>query len=273
MKFFVPSWNGDFRLEPVDESTCRLTVVDPTPLERDMLRSFLAKLRESGKSKAKVVNKTLTIRAPLAEVAPLLVESTLPEKTTLTAVRFEDGRLRVVEGARSAELEPAVRAAAAEGATAAVSVKRATPSCPECWPAECAPATEVLYEFLDPAQRRDWERWRLVEVVGGLSGHRYLLSHRHAPWARRWGRMCFDADDRQVVHFHDVSVPPEEEVLGALLVLRHREPWLRNEATCLGGRFTDVFKNPFGGIEDGLYDAGVYRAFGTAFSAFAGASA
>ena len=36
-----------------------------------------------------------------------------------------------------------------------------------------------------------------------------------------------------MLHFHDNSVPPEEEVLAAKLILEHREPWLRNEATCL----------------------------------------
>jgi hypothetical protein len=48
-------------------------------------------------------------------------------------------------------------------------------------------------------------------------------------------------------------VPPEEEVLSAMLILQHREHWLRNEATCFGGRA--YYKNPFGGGSDGVADS------------------
>ncbi len=78
--------------------------------------------------------------------------------------------------------------------------------------------------------------------------------------------MCFDLDDRFVVHFHDWRVPPEEEVLAAKLILEHREDWLRNEATCLllqgSERAKMVFKNPFGDGLDGTADASFSYKFG-----------
>ena len=46
-------------------------------------------------------------------------------------------------------------------------------------------------------------------------------------------KICYDIDDRCVLHFHDWTVPPEEEVLATKLILEHREAWLRNEATVL----------------------------------------
>ncbi len=77
------------------------------------------------------------------------------------------------------------------------------------------------------------------------------------------GRICYDLDARAVVHFHDMSVPPEEEVLAAKLVLEHREPWLRNEATLFGSG-TMKFKNPFGGAGDGTWDSALTSRLGSA---------
>jgi hypothetical protein len=111
-----------------------------------------------------------------------------------------------------------------------------------------------LLTFLNEEEHEDWAKERAIVVTGGLSGHRYLLAHRHSKTAAKIGRVCYDLDDRCVVHFHDNSVPPEEEVLGAKLILEHREPWLRNEATHFG-RTNVRFKNPFGDFYDGVADA------------------
>jgi uncharacterized protein (DUF3820 family) len=117
-------------------------------------------------------------------------------------------------------------------------------------------------------------------VVGGFTGNRYLLAHRHSDVGRYMGRICADVDDGYVLHFHDHGVPPEEEVLAAKLILEHRENWLRHEATMLtaipyplannlrgtsqlGG--TQMFKNPFGGYGDGLDATAFTRGFGHAF--------
>lgn len=75
-------------------------------------------------------------------------------------------------------------------------------------------------------------------------------------------RIPADLDDGGILHFHDWRVPPEEEVLATKLVLEHREPWLRNEATALGGMFTDVFGNPWGDGSDGMPDSSFTASFG-----------
>ena len=143
----------------------------------------------------------------------------------------------------------------------AATLHRPTPCCPSCMEGSIEPAREVLLSFLDDEEHESWARNRTIVVQGGLSGHRYLIAHRHSDAAKRIGRICYDLDDWCVVHFHDWSVPPEEEVLAAKIILEHREPWLRNEATvlCAG---TDVYKNPFGGCRDGVEDSLFAAGFG-----------
>ena len=134
---------------------------------------------------------------------------------------------------------------------------------------DCA-ARDVLLSFLSPEQHKDWADHRAIIVRGGLSGHRYLLAHRHSVTAKRLGKICYDLDDHFVLHFHQTEVPPEEEVLAAKLILEHREPWLRNEATVLqqasDGKWVDLgflrYKNPFGDANNGRVDAAITAMLG-----------
>jgi hypothetical protein len=283
MRWYFPSWNGDVRIEPVDgdPEQCFIVVIEPTPAE---LRA-LAKLKEAfGKKtwlkkswlshdqdfwvprnyREGVAQKTL-IQAPLAKVAPLVVKLLKTGKQTLSAVVLKDGKVETVQGDDMKTLEP-LAAKAETGGKAAATVKRPTPSCPNCFVDACAPATEVLLDFLSNAQHEDWKRHRAIVVEGGITGNRYLLSHRSGPHAARQGRICYDMDSQCVVHFHDQRVPPEEEVLAAKLILEHAEPWLRNEATMLGYRGGDVFKNPFGDAGDGIWDSSLTHRMGGIFA-------
>jgi hypothetical protein len=210
----------------------------------------------------------------LSKVSKILIKLARPAKQTLTAVSFSDGKMSVIEGAD----EPAVekiseeveKAAAAEKPelpeAKAVSVKRPTPCCPDCEVGSVAPAREVLLSFLSADEHETWARERAIVVIGGLTGHRYILAHRQSRIAALNTRMCFDLDDGQVLHFHDNSVPPEEEVLAAKLILEHREPWLRNEATLLEGN-NMKFKNPFGNLSDGTESAALVSEIGRWFRA------
>ena len=109
-------------------------------------------------------------------------------------------------------------------------------------------------------------------MTGGVTGHRYVIAHRHSSPAVSWGKITFDRDDEIVIHFHDNSVPPEEEVLAAKLILESpHEAWLRNEATAFGG--TDVLKNPFGGVMDGVADASLMSSLGMLTNGLAGGGA
>lgn len=281
MRWFIPSWNGDLRLEPdpKDPSVTLLSIASPT-LSEVLIVNQLGKACEGMGwleapweefvKKRFMREKRFRVKAPLEKVGPLATSIMRPGNQVLTAVRFKDGVIETVSGSDAPALEALAEKAAAapeeKPATAAATVKRPTPSCPACIPGAIEPATECLLAFLSESEHEQWARERAIIVQGGLSGNRYLLSHRHSPFAQRAGRMCFDLDDHVVVHFHDWTVPPEEEVLAAKLILEHREPWLRNEATFLGlwGRSDRplVFKNPFGGVLDGVPDANLSRSFG-----------
>jgi hypothetical protein len=278
MRWFIPSWNGDLRLEPdpKDPGRTRLSIVKPTADEVRTVNEMGRVFAEKGwlsdpwqmvEKKRFQRTSTILIQAPLEQVGPVATGIMRPGHQVLTAIRFKGGAIETVSGKQPAELQAlADKAAAAppeKPAEAAVTVKRPTPSCPQCIPGAIEPATETLLAFLSEEEHKSWSRDRSITVHGGLSGHRYLLSHRHSDFAQRAGRMCFDLDDRFVVHFHDWRVPPEEEVLAAKLILEHREPWLRNEATCFAARRAEmVFKNPFGGVTDGIRDASFSHTLG-----------
>lgn len=291
--WYCPSWNGDLRLDADGDAT-KLAIVKPTPAELRILASLAKPLEEKGWVSRDQADRLRTgkvttfgrgsvqIGAPIVEVGPLITSFMQPGPAVLTAVRFKDGKVEVTEtsqpkapepgyrdSARPAELSPAPASEPAKEALAlakkpdaekAATVKRPTPCCPPCYVDAVGPATDVLLSFLDEEQHEDWRDHRHLVVRGGLSGHRYLIAHRNTPMAARNIHIAYDLDDAAMMHFHDWTVPPEEEVLAAMLILRHREPWLRNEATTLGstrGRFPRMYyKNPFGDGGDGLYDSG-----------------
>jgi len=276
VKFYLPSWNGDFRLEDDGKGGTRLVVHDPTPHEQKIVEEFLR--QAAAKGWVSVVDRELghpyrdrreiAIETSLSRASKVLLKLARPKKQTLTAISFSDGKLSVVEGADEEAVEKiadAVEEAAAtekpEQPAKAASVKRPTPCCPDCEVGSVAPASEVLLAFLSEEEHATWARQRAIVVTGGLTGHRYVLAHRQSAIAAYNTKMCFDLDDGHVLHFHDNSVPPEEEVLAAKLILEHREPWLRNEATLLEG-YNMKFKNPFGGLGDGVESTALVSAIG-----------
>jgi hypothetical protein len=194
----------------------------------------------------------------------MIVAALKPGPAVITAVKLSNGKIEVVEHSDPDRkvTEKALEKVAEKPAEAAVTVKRPTPSCPDCYVAANEPATQVLLSFLDASQHATWRKDRYIVTRGGLSKHQYIIAHRQSEIAAKNGRICFDVFDKDVLHFHDQTVPPEEEVLAAKLILEHREHWLRNEATCLGVRFTRVFKNPWGDHLDGVWDSGITKMIG-----------
>jgi len=285
MKVYLPSWNGDMRLSAStsDDHESLLELTDPTPQERMIVGEFLRHAHGKDWWKGTPPEKgkpyeggdpLIKLEVALAKASKALITFSRPKDRTLTAVKFSSGKLEVIEGATAtalAAIEETVSKAKAEETkekeAKAASVKRPTPSCPQCQPGAIGPASEVLLSFLDEAQHEQWARERTILVNGHLSGHRYLIAHRNSEIAQQVGRICYDVDDQKVVHFHDWSVPPEEEVLAAKLIMEHAEPWLRNEATMYQGG-TDRYKNPFGGAGDGTESAGFAAGLGMSLQSF-----
>lgn len=259
MKWYVPSFNGDFRLVE-HEGKSRLVVHNPTPAEVGHLEKFLAFARGKGWTSAEAPptgNGHLDLGATVSEAGMELVQVVSGQRrASVTAVKFSDGKLDVTETMDPALPDKVAKAEKDDPDAKAATTKRATPCCPSCQPGAIEPASEVLLAFLTPEQHRDWAKHRVIEVIGGLSGHRYLIAHRSSKYAIGWTRICFDTDDGDVLKFYDWSVPPEEEVLSAMLILQAREHWLRNEATVFGckadGSQRLRYKNPFGDLGDGV---------------------
>jgi hypothetical protein len=280
MRWFFPSWNGDHRLEPnpKDPEETVLIIQKPTPDESLMLDKLGAAMFTAGwisewKSVAKsrsMFKKSIVVGAPLEKVGPLFVWAFKPGPAVLTAVRFENGKVTCCSdglGELMKFSESVAKEAKEKDAPkpkAAATVKRPTPSCPDCIPGAIEPASEVLLAFLSPEEHATWAKERAIYVEGGLTGTLYRLAHRHSEQAQRQTRICMDLDAGQTIHFHDTTVPPEEEVLAAKLILEHREDWLRNEATTFFSN--DKFKNPFGDWSDGVADAGLTADMGKTLS-------
>lgn len=266
MRWFVPAFAGDFRLEAAGE-TSQLIVEKPTQAEREMLAQFLKKARAKDWTSERAVSgdkASIALEASVAEAGKLLVKTVQPKRTSLTAVRFKNGVVEVANSGESKALDALTAKASDE--SDAVSVRRHTPSCPACFKQDANPrASECLLAFLDSSQHEQWAKHRAIVVTGNLSGERYLLAHRHSARAAAQGRICKELSTGRILHFHDSLLPPEEEVLGAKLILEHRENWLRNEATYFGPGLR--FKNPFGDSQDGVADSAFMAGLGRGFSA------
>lgn len=192
-------------------------------------------------------------------------EERVEEKKREGRRRKREKRQAEIAAAKKLEAEEAKKKEAeAAKKKKAVTVKRATPCCPNAIVRDVAPAREVLLAFLDDEQRDQYLSERRFVGVGGITGHRYLFAHRHTATAAQIGKCTYDLDSECPMHFHDWTVPPEEELLAAMLILRHREPWLRNDATFFGEGPT--FVNEFGSGGDGIPDSIATQKFGTALA-------
>ena len=282
MKWYIPSWNGDLRLVPddTDKEKTLLHIEKPTEREKETLARMGNVFIEQGWLEELTLSKKLfrgikpvVINAPLEKVGPVVSALMRPGPAVLTGILLKDGEM-ITHSGSAVELSQTIERVQAEVITqpekkpkAAVTVKRHTPCCPQCIPGSIEPAREVLLTFLNEEEHESWAKDRTIVVTGGMSGHKFLLAHRHTEIARRVGRICYDLDSDCVIHFHDWTVPPEEEVLAAKLILEHREPWLNNEATHFGGG--QRYKNPFGGVGDGIADAAFTQGMGEFFNIMA----
>lgn len=281
MAWYVPSSSGDYRLEHLgdDGVACLLTVEDPTAHEQAVLSAFMSELRQrdlvGADATFSVTGRTeIVVAAPVSRVAPLLVGHALVGAGTVTAVRSVGGKmLATIDGAspkpdpgevagpdvRAVELEAEIHQLEVAAKTpvdvpaAAVTVRRPVLCCPHPVEGPEMRSSQVLETFLTPSQLRDWRDHRFVTCRGNLSGRRYRVVHREHPLARRQKYIAWDIEADRPVHAYDWRVPPAEEALGLLLVLQHREDWVRNPSGWFYGGVS--YPHPFGyGSSDGTLD-------------------
>jgi hypothetical protein len=99
--WYVPSFHGDLRLEPAeDPKHTVLSITDPTAAERQSLAIISGILVDREWLEEAIPEETpdrVTIHASLEEVGPVFVNALKPGPAVITAVRFHDGQVEVVE--------------------------------------------------------------------------------------------------------------------------------------------------------------------------------
>jgi hypothetical protein len=170
-------------------------------------------------------------------VQEFLQKQLKPHRKQVSAVRFANGHVEQLTEATlqviDTQAEPEVTQAVDTPApvpkekkkpepTAAVTVAQPVRGCP-------APdfddvevrASRVLKAFLTPDQVEDFERRQQFVAIGVDTGHRYLLTSRHAPRAlAQYGhRTLYDMDERLPMCVHDWEVPAPEELLALFVHL------------------------------------------------------
>jgi hypothetical protein len=175
-------------------------------------------------------------KAPTDKVAKLIAKALKPGKKLVSAVKFSNGKMEEVTEAllRSPEAKAPSSSPSEKGiiekvkdavATTVAAPVRGCPA-PAFSPAQLR-AREVLFAFLSLDQRADFERYNRFMAVGATTGHRYMITSRHATDAlARYQRTLYDLDEKQPLCVHDFDVPPEEE-MHAIHILTQLPGWER----------------------------------------------
>ena len=196
--------------------------------------------------------QTVTLAAPISDVAKVLAKPLKPMRKQISVVRFVSGRIEELTEQTIGLIQqssqpsptstsPATDKAAAEAKTpvpadkpkTAATVAQPVIGCPlpDFDPAEIR-ANRVLEAFLDADQVDDFRRYRQFVVTGADTGHRYMLTSRHAPdlLAKFGGRQVYDLEENLPICVHDWEVPAAEELLGLALhlTLPNLEKYVRN---------------------------------------------
>lgn len=231
MIWFIPTFSGDFRLEPADDG-CKLTVVKPTTQEKDILDAFLAHARRAGWVAQGVGydpdgKVSLKLTCSVREAGPVLVPRVLhrgDETVPLwTAVRSKADRVSLKVGKAWQDVP--------EDASAAVTLRRPNKGCPA--PLRCnRRASEVLAAFCTAGQRASWETRGFFTVKGSLTRRPYAVFHADEAAARSLPRCLIDLQTREALCAWDDTVPAEEQALALKFMVEHQEadlliPWMR----------------------------------------------
>jgi hypothetical protein len=176
------------------------------------------------------------VGAPIDKVAGVIARFLKPERKVVSAVKFADGS---IEEIRTADFEDAWTKDEANGGPyreavtpdkiipakkpkAATSVAAPTRGCPfpDFDSAEIQ-ARRVLTAFLDAGQLEDFRCYNRFLSLGQTTGHRYLITSRHANDELALRRsVLYDVDDSRSICTHDWDIPAAEEMLALHIYLQ-----------------------------------------------------
>jgi len=259
LPWYLPSFYGDIKLETTGSGKTVLVYEGLSPTECLAMKT-LRKRAMGGLGRTRWClpqefredfgadsSGTILLQAKIEEVQALLSKALKPGRSLVTAVRFSDGSVeekaselgdyrvnaqklgdddKPKEEPKKEEKKPE------KEPKAAVTVAAPERGCPPPSFDEAeVRASRVLEVFLSPEQIEDFRTRQQFVVVGADSGHRYLLTSRHAPraLARGGGRSLYDLDEEIPMCVHDWDVPAAEELLAlrCFLALPGREEYIR----------------------------------------------
>jgi hypothetical protein len=231
--WYLPSLYGDIRLTAQGNST-EIEWENLSPNERAALSTLGKKFGfEVGADVRKIV-----VAKPIAKIEAVLSKAMKRGRKLLSAVVFKGGSIEEIH--RVEDGEPTATAIERAAPAAAVTVAAPTIGCPipEFERAEVR-ATRVLKAFLTEQQLADFERTESFLVTGADTGHKYVLTSRHAAaerLAKVGGRSVFDVDQGYPICVHDWMVPAAEELLELKLFLElpGREGYARQLEEAVG---------------------------------------
>ena len=262
VKWYLPTFYGDMRLESQGKDRTMLTLHGLTPEERVAAEKLFARATQEGVLKKQWATpkeiagidlvstskeQKLLLHAPILDVQKILSKALKPKRAQLSVVKISGGVIQEVTEATQGLIEQATEEPSPEQRTTGSSPSPATTSrprptvaatvappvlgCPEPdFPQADVLATEVLREFLTPDQLLDFQKHQAFVAVGVDTGHRYQLTSRHArSRLAEVRRLLFDLDENHPLCVHDYDVPASEELLANLLHLQvpGRESYLR----------------------------------------------
>ncbi len=234
--WYIPSFYGDLRLERSGTKTM-LSWEKVTPTERRVLQSLFAHAVTKGWAKETehdLTKGSLTLSTELVKVQKFVVKALKPGRQTVDFVQFSDGKIEEIrhgalEAVSDRDLEDSASLPKpAEGVT----VAKPTLGCPEpdLVKAELR-ARDVLFAFLNDDQRDDFRKRNAFVTEGAGTGHRYIVTSRHArDQLAHTRRQLYDLDEKMPYCVHDYSVPAAEEMLALHLLLKapEHERYLRH---------------------------------------------
>jgi hypothetical protein len=225
MLWFLPSFHGDIRLKRLGDMSTELSWLKLTAKEIKALTELSEYAAKKGWTADKIPldgeNKGIELRVPLVTLQKYIARRLKPERSLIDVVSFADGSVTEV-----------VREEIPKEATKATTVAKPTQGCPAPnFPAAELRAREVLFAFLTPEQQDDFNERNAFISTGAATGHRYVITSRHAKdelAVRR--RQLYDLDDGHPFCVHDYAVPAAEEMLALHLMLQlpQHEPYLRH---------------------------------------------
>jgi hypothetical protein len=235
--WYLPSYFGDIRLDAQTDTSCVVITTELTPKEKAAIGKLEVMAKKKGwRDTSITLSGSSVLRAPIEKVAKTLSKLLKPDRTIISAVKFSDGTMEEIREATTspagaadktpvvqdqvlAKPETTPKAKVPKTATSVAAPVRGCPP-PEFSQAEIR-AQRVLAAFISTEQIADFKKYQRFVSIGQTTGHRYMVTSRHAKdQLATYTRSLYDMDLQSPICAHDYDVPPAEELLGFHVLLQ-----------------------------------------------------